>query len=112
MELNRLEERVLGRELARDMLAVAESTALTGNFADGFWAEIAEATPASQIPELPTNAMTDEEAAAFEREVVTFGRHAGEQYRTVPPAYLTWLADKSIKLRRYVQTKRFLDRGE
>ena len=110
--MSRVDERVLGRELAQDMLELSEATALMGNVADGFWAELADAMPATQRPELPTNAMTDEEAAAFEREVVTFGRHAGEQYRTVPPAYLTWLADKSIKLRRYVQTKRFLDRGE
>lgn len=94
------------------MLALAEATTLTGNVADGFWAELADSMPVTQIPELPTNAMTDEEASAFEREVITFGQHAGEQYRAVPAAYLTWLADKSIKLRRYVQTRRFLNRSE
>lgn len=103
-------ERILGRELAEDILELAQVTKLSGHVESAFWAEIARVMPQAQRPEADSSAMTDEEAAAFEREVISFGQHAGEQYRTVPAAYLTWLADKSIKLRRYVQTRRFLNR--
>ena len=50
--------------------------------------------------------MSDEEAAAFERDRSTFGKFIGAPYGTVDFSYLAWLADEQRKS--YRQITRYL----
>jgi hypothetical protein len=49
--------------------------------------------------------MNEEQAAAFERERITFGKHAGLTYSEAPEDYLEWLADQAIRLQSYLRWK-------
>lgn len=56
-------------------------------------------------PESSLKVMTREQAEAFEATAIQFGQHRGCQYRDVPIAYLTWLADSANELAAYLRSE-------
>lgn len=50
--------------------------------------------------------MDDAEAAAFERELIGYGRHKGVALGEVPISYLTWVADSTRTLFAYLRSDR------
>ncbi len=60
-----------------------------------------------QVDTTPANhPMTDEEAKAFGRRTIGFGKHAGKRWDDVPAEYLAWLDEtqwtQAKELHRYV----------
>lgn len=44
-------------------------------------------------------------ARSFEQRTISFGLHAGKSFADIPISYLTWLADSSKDLRRYLASR-------
>ena len=104
---SRLESRIQGRELAKTILAMAELTSQPQDVLDGFWDQIRMADPSkSAESEKTASAMTEGEAREYEVSLIDFGQYNGQRFADIPMDYLEWLADKSIKLRRYIQSSR------
>lgn len=99
--------RIQGRNLAKTLIAMAELAHKPQDVLDGFWDEIRTSDPKkTEEPEIASGAMTEEEATTFERSLIDFGQYNGQRFADIPMDYLEWLADKSIKLRRYIQSSR------
>lgn len=74
---------------------------------DGFWDEIRTSDPIKAAePATVPGAMHEDEATIFERSLIEFGQYKGQRFKNIPMKYLEWLADKSIQLRRYIQSAR------
>lgn len=107
------ELRIQGRNLAKTLLAMAELAHQPQDVLDGFWDEIRTNNPKSTSePQSPSSAMTEEQATVFERSLIEFGQYKGQRFKDIPMKYLEWLADKSIQLRRYIQSSRAQRRVE
>lgn len=106
--MNRLQARIQGRDLAKTLLTMAELPHQPQDVLDGFWNQIRTAMPNEKTnePVITSIAMTEEEAIEYERSLIDFGQYTGHRFSDVPIKYLEWLADKSIKLRRYIQSSR------
>ena len=57
----------------------------------------------------PLAAMTDAEAKAFGREIMSFGKHKGDKLRDIPLEYLAWLADQA---RFHIDVMRYFRSGD
>lgn len=71
---------------------------------------LVEPIPVDKYP-----AFTEQQARAFERETVPYGKFKGKYVGEVPPDYLLFLTEGdefSKQLRRYVKTKTFYERQE
>ena len=101
------ELRIQGRNLAKTLLAMAELSHQPQDVLDGFWDEIRTVDPiTTDKPATSSSAMTDDQATVFERSTIEFGQYKGQRFKDIPMEYLEWLADKSIQLRRYIQSSR------
>ena len=96
----RLRQRVLGR---KDCQACLEMMVGSEAYLDGVARECLDYARhlITEPPQLIT--MTPEQAERFGRERITFGKHAGTEYRDVPREYLEWLADEALKLQSYLR---------
>jgi hypothetical protein len=56
--------------------------------------------------------MSDEEAEAFEKERIQFGKHLGSMFRHVPISYLAFVADSANKIASYLRSDRGIKRAE
>ena len=105
--MSNLGQRILlrkaGRDIAEQCIELASLKDLENESVDAFWDEIRKAMPST---EKQNSAMSSDEAEQFEHEKIEFGKHAGELYINVPIEYLCWIADQSIRLRRYCQSER------
>jgi len=101
----RIEQRATGRKLAKSLLELAALADVSADTAAAFWDEIRTGLRATHEP-VSATAMTDDEASVFEATLIEFGQYQGLKYGVVDIDYLAWLADKSIKLRRYMQSAR------
>jgi hypothetical protein len=104
----RIKHRQQGRGIARALLEMATLDMEPADVQDGFWRELMNLMPQQPNPV----AMTNQEASDFEHTKIEFGKHAGELYLHVPISYLSWIADESIKLRRYMMSARAQRRNE
>lgn len=50
--------------------------------------------------------MTEQEAHNFQRDIILYGKHAGQAYEEIPDDYLGWLCD--AKLKEWKQLRRYL----
>jgi hypothetical protein len=115
-EARTLERNVRARNAVNELLTWVP-TVVTPEIEDRFWEVLAEYAAARCACVLtpdtppPADAMSMEQALAFERRTIPFGIHAGERVGSVPPRY--WLniteGDFQKELRRYLQSRRFLE---
>lgn len=93
-------------------IALGDETAATLDV-NRFWLAVSVAAmdraglTQEQVDPTPTeHPMTDEEAKAFGRKTIAFGRHVGKRWDDVPSEYLAWLDDtqwtQAKELHRYV----------
>lgn len=109
-DAQRIQERIQGRGLAKTILALAELDSQPPNVVEAFWDHFNTDGMLYQMredrAELDRSAMTDEQADEFEHTKIDFGKYQGELFCNIPIEYIAWLADKSIGLRRYMQSSR------
>jgi len=110
-DAERIQERIQGRGIAKTILALAELESQPPNVVEAFWDHFNTEGMLYQMwedraAELGSSAMTDAEADEFEHTKIDFGKYQGELFCNIPMEYIAWLADKSIKVRRYMQSRR------
>jgi hypothetical protein len=95
--------------MAQTMFGLVSLDNESADTVEAFWDEIKTFLPKQPEP-VVKGAMTDEEAKAFEATQIEFGQNQGLDYGSVDIDYLAWIADKGIKLRRYMQSARAMRR--
>jgi hypothetical protein len=91
---------------------------LVGEQPPRFWEVLAELAtsklPPKPAPIDPFAPMDDQEAIRFEAKEMPYGSYAGTAIGEVSCQYIGFIAenDFAIKLRRYVKSRRFLDRQD
>lgn len=104
-----IEDRIAGRQHAEEFIQLVN----TGS--DAYRAAAAAAMrfyADSVIGKPPTEfrVMTEAESAAFESNVITFGKHQGKAFIDVPIDYLAWIADSALTIAAYLRSQRGLRR--
>lgn len=109
--MNAIETRIQARKVAQEVIAEyisGEDMPFIEGFARGCEKFARETLP----PPVKIEAMTEEQAIAFEQTAIKFGIHDGTKFLDVPIDYLTWLADQQRKLFDYLASERGQDRIE
>ena len=98
-------DRIAGRKWAEEV--AAEN--MTPAFRAGFMNSIKRCFT---VREIDPQAMSDEEAREFGRDILGFGQHANETYDDCPLEYLEWLVDQNATLARYLRSRRIQEERE
>lgn len=111
-----LQKKIRGRQGADEALElIAElAEAYSGDGELSFWSRIrdkaTERLPKKESPTKSDHAMTDGQAAMFEKSLMPYGIHEGKPIAQVPLEYLDWLIgqqdDFKVQVRRYLANKR------
>ena len=110
MQVNqqRIRERTMARSEAVALVALLRDTidGTPSHCRDILRAEVRTVLGPEPPRVVPDRPMTDNEIAAFENQAMDFGKHAGEQVKSVPLDYLLWLEEQPDfrrQLRRYLR---------
>lgn len=107
IDANKIAERALGRELAKEILRSDSLLGLAEQSFDmqlGFWREVQDNVPPFAKPEQPRELMVmgDGEAQKFEKRFSKFGKRYGD----VPIRELAVMADQAVELQAYLRSSR------
>lgn len=105
-ELDKIAKRIAGRESACDAISLAkEGKTSDQQFMIGVAKYCREFADTVLGPiETQVKVMTDEEAQAYEKSLMQFGRYATHKIKDVPIDYLCWIADSNLKLQSYLRS--------
>jgi hypothetical protein len=109
IDAQRIADRVKGRIAAKAVIELlrGECVGLSMDAQEAYWGQIrAVASPPAPEPKPAFIPMTEEEAIAFGRQVMDYGKYKGEKLDDIPISYLLWLTEDGQK--RVRETRRYL----
>jgi hypothetical protein len=105
-----IQDRIAGRKDTEEFISLASD----GN--DDYRVGVANAMRAHADEilgkvETGLRVMTDEEAVAFEKQRIEFGKHRGDKFVNVPVSYLSFVADSAMAIAAYLRSDRAAKRS-
>lgn len=104
-----IRDRVTGRDEAMSLIGLSEIDKRSKDVQQGFWRHMYQTGKdylGIKDPEPDKRPSFDrQEALAFERRLVGFGKHYNETYSDAPIDYLIWLSEQNENLNKYLRSE-------